>query len=100
MPVVGIRFGIEHNRAAEHRQYPLAARAHILLPKLEVAAIFLFPALIEEQDQIHSPPHPQCRVDIEVRMDAEVSSARRLVQSTAGKMRVGQQAAYSGQLLQ
>src|SRR5579862_3616210 len=90
----------EDGASVEDRQNLLLATGNVLVPELEVTAVFLFPILVQIQEEVQTPVETVCGVVREVDVDAQFSAALDAVEATSHELRVGDQFRNIRQLFQ
>ena len=81
--------GAECHGASENRQDTRLARFHLLIPQFEMTAEFIFPVVVEIEQEIETSFELQCLLDIEVGVNAEMPSGHGLMQAPTRKVGVG-----------
>ena len=100
MSVKTVQRRVEDDRSPEDRLNANCAVAHVLVPELELATIVIRPVFIQVDEQVQSTFEAQPLVDIEIRMDAKMTTTLGLMQAAAVEVRIRDESLDAGQLLE
>lgn len=91
---------MEDDTTTSNWRYFLRHIAHISCPKLQIAAIFWRPVLIEINEQVEAPVQAILGMLVEVCVNLQIAPYAGIMDTTPCHVRVGKQTGYTGDFLQ
>src|SRR3990167_3099896 len=91
VPVKVFAGGGKDGQPVENRQDLVTAERRVLVPQFQITAVFLFPVLVQVQQDVDAPVQKGGVVVIEVGVEFEQTPSADLVQTTTTQCRIGNQ---------
>lgn len=98
--VVACRCRIEDHATVEDGYDRFLAGFHVIVPELQLAAEFLFPVLVQVDQDIDAPLEIHGFVVVEIRVNGKMAAILDLVEAGAHEVGVGYKAIYSRHVFQ
>ena len=95
--MIAVFVRIENDTTIIHRKNFLQARLHVDIPKLQVTAVFLFPVVVQINNNIQPALNIKLFVQPEVRVHTQETTRFRFMQSATAEIRIGYQTFDAGE---